>query len=564
MTPLGLVEHGAPALPVLPDTTPAIQLSLEDTLASAGRLWVRGRLVGAFPPLPAAVQSEWWWNRWGRKPVPPLPAPTFRLEVRVSGAVLEATLPLQPGGRFEAVLPASLPRARRGWRVARYRAQYHDRAAEACGLILAPWSEVRSGVVVVLPLDHTTAPDAGQRLGRSQAAAQLTPVLQHLHRDRSGNWPLYYLAAVPAGDVVRASELALAATTLGWPTGNFILLPSEDGAAADVLLRGLDRLRELFTGELELVVLNREPALEWSLPAQLGSAEDRATVPRLVNVRDDAWSAVEGDRPVPVRNHSPSVRILRAGPVPRHPVVFCHGMLAYSMLRMQIPEDHNCFTPLRKFLQERGCRVFFPRVLPTGSVAERAAQLRDQIRAWTDEPVNLIAHSMGGLDCRFLISRLGLADRVRSLTTVASPHRGSYLADWFLANYRNRVPLLLMLEAAGVNLAGFRDCRPSACAEFNAQTPDAPGVRYFSYLGDVPQWKVTPVLRRAWTLLTAAEGPNDAMVSIASARWGEVLGTVSADHFAQTPDGLFVREAEDFDSLGFFTRIVEDLARRGF
>jgi triacylglycerol lipase len=258
------------------------------------------------------------------------------------------------------------------------------------------------------------------------------------------------------------------------------------------------------------------------------------------------------------------VRILRAGPVPRGPVVFCHGMLAYSMLRMQISEDHNSFASVRKFLEERGCRVLFPRVLPTGGVAERARQLRDQIVRWTDEPVNLIAHSMGGLDCRFLITHLDMAERVRSLTTIATPHRGSYLADWFLDNYRNRFPLLRALEAVGVNLDGFRDCRPSICAQFNATTPDVPKVRYFSYAGEVPQWKVTPVLRRAWAILTAAEGPNDAMVSVTSARRGEFLGTICADHFAQTPDGLFVRAAEDFDSLGFCTRVVEELARRGF
>jgi len=45
---------------------------------------------------------------------------------------------------------------------------------------------------------------------------------------------------------------------------------------------------------------------------------------------------------------------------------------------------------------------------------------------------------------------------------------------------------------------------------------------------------------------------------------GRYLGTIRADHFAQTPDGLFVHPEESFDSLGFFLRMVEDLARRGF
>src|SRR5439155_18876213 len=111
---------------------------------------------------------------------------------------------------------------------------------------------------------------------------------------------------------------------------------------------------------------------------------------------------------------------------------------------------------------------------------------------------------------------------------------------------------------------GFRDCRPSACVGFNASTPDMSGVRYFSYLGSVPSSRVSPLLRRAWSLLSAAEGSNDGMVSLESARWGECLGVVQADHFAETPDRVFVRPGEDFDPLGFHVRLLEDLALRGF
>jgi len=43
--------------------------------------------------------------------------------------------------------------------------------------------------------------------------------------------------------------------------------------------------------------------------------------------------------------------------------------------------------------------------------------------------VNVIGHSMGGIDARVAIARFGAAERVASLTTVASPHRGTPLAD---------------------------------------------------------------------------------------------------------------------------------------
>jgi hypothetical protein len=70
-------------------------------------------------------------------------------------------------------------------------------------------------------------------------------------------------------------------------------------------------------------------------------------------------------------------------------------------------------------------------------------------------------------------------------------------------------------------------------------------------------------LRRAWNILTTVEGPNDGLVSVRSGTWGEVLGTLSVDHFAQTPDGLFVRPGESFDALHFYSRLIENLAHMG-
>jgi len=36
--------------------------------------------------------------------------------------------------------------------------------------------------------------------------------------------------------------------------------------------------------------------------------------------------------------------------------------------------------------------------------------------------VHLFAHSMGGLDARHMITHLGMANRVRTLTTIGTPH----------------------------------------------------------------------------------------------------------------------------------------------
>lgn len=84
--------------------------------------------------------------------------------------------------------------------------------------------------------------------------------------------------------------------------------------------------------------------------------------------------------------------------------------------------------------------------------------------------VNLIGHSMvrshsllspiwltdsqGGLDARFLISQLKPTTfKVKSLTTIATPHRGSSFADFLLEDLigRSQVPALLgLMSSVGV------------------------------------------------------------------------------------------------------------------
>jgi triacylglycerol lipase len=555
MAPLEAVEP-TPVKPTL--ASPSADLQLYDTLASANRLWLRGRLS-----LPAGdpAGKRSWWERWRPATQDPTPVLLAQVQTQVGGEVLTAEVPLQSDGEFEVTFEAPLPEARRGWRVARNHVTVNGQTHCACSVVLTPPALNSSGIVVVLPLAFTYEPAGVQQLTQSVHAARLTEVLRDL--TEGGTRPVYYLCCVPCANPHTQTELALAATSLGWPSGQFVLLSGRRAGAAETLVGGLDRLRWLFAEQLDFLVLNQEPAAEAALAAAVGAHADRAAVSRYFGSQDDLRTVqlvAGGHAPALVRH---AFRPTRSHCVPRHPIVFCHGMLAISMLRMQLPEDTNYFIHLRPFLRERGIQALYPNVIPTGGVAERAEQVRDEIRRWTDDPVNLIAHSMGGLDARFLIARLGMADRVRSLTTISSPHHGTYVADWFCLHYRERVPLLLALEAFGVNVDGFRDCRTDICRTFNENTPNAAGVRYFSYTATVPCSRVSPLLRRGWNLLTPQEGPNDGLVSVRSSAWGEVLGKLAVDHFAQTPDGLFVRDAETFDPLGFYFNLIEDLAHRG-
>src|SRR5260370_31451459 len=98
---------------------------------------------------------------------------------------------------------------------------------------------------------------------------------------------------------------------------------------------------------------------------------------------------------------------------PRYPVVLAHGFLGFDELELGW-HRHAYFRGIAARLEQIGAKVYSPRVPPAASIATRADRLGALIRALPDERVNIVAHSMGGLDARYAISQLGLSGKVAS------------------------------------------------------------------------------------------------------------------------------------------------------
>src|SRR5881227_3545825 len=118
----------------------------------------------------------------------------------------------------------------------------------------------------------------------------------------------------------------------------------------------------------------------------------------------------------------------RRAPRLRHPVILAHGMLGFDEIAVA-GRRHQYFRKIADGLSGLDAKFHTPRVPAAAPVAVRAKQLRALVHELPSERVNVIAHSMGGLDARYAISRLGLGDRVASLVTIATPHLGTPLAD---------------------------------------------------------------------------------------------------------------------------------------
>jgi triacylglycerol lipase len=125
-------------------------------------------------------------------------------------------------------------------------------------------------------------------------------------------------------------------------------------------------------------------------------------------------------------------------------------------------------------------------VPPSASIEERAEKLALQIAdAAGGRHVNIIAHSMGGLDARYMISHLRPANvAVRSLVTIASPHHGSSFADFLFREIgKERLPeIYKLVERVGMGTGAFTQLTSTYMTNnFNPRTPDDSDVSYFSY-----------------------------------------------------------------------------------
>ena len=214
------------------------------------------------------------------------------------------------------------------------------------------------------------------------------------------------------------------------------------------------------------------------------------------------------------------------------PIVLAHGMLGLAQAFIQGLRLADYFKGIPEWLEENGYQVIIPQVEGIGSVKTRAANLKGQILEATDQPVHIIAHSQGGLDSRYMISHLDMAKQVRSLTTIATPHRGSPVADWTISKTQ-KIGVFKMLEWSTMDTQAFMDLRTAECEEFNHKTPNVDSVKYFSVAGEPKREEMLTPLRALHDIVSETEGPNDGLVSTQSATWGEETIIWPADHAQQ-------------------------------
>jgi triacylglycerol lipase len=239
----------------------------------------------------------------------------------------------------------------------------------------------------------------------------------------------------------------------------------------------------------------------------------------------------------------------------KYPIVLAHGMAGFN----QLFGVYEYFYGIPSALRDKGGKVYTTTVSQFNTTEARGEQLLAQVKtiaAINGGKVNLIGHSHGGLDIRYVAAVR--PDLVASVTSVGSPHKGADLATWLRANvsggsftegvlsfFANSLGTVLGLLTGKTNpqdaIAALNSLSASGMATFNSKYPagvpttacgsgsaSVSGVRYYS-------WSGTGVLTNALDISDAAMGltsffyseANDGLVGRCSSR----LGTVIRDNY---------------------------------
>jgi triacylglycerol lipase len=223
---------------------------------------------------------------------------------------------------------------------------------------------------------------------------------------------------------------------------------------------------------------------------------------------------------------------------------------------------------------------------------------------------NIIGHSHGGLYTRYAITNLGIAPYVASLTTVDSPHRGSFI-DQLELDIEAAIPALGSLIASAMPFTGD----PVKLAEndkdlsidymtnvFNPNTPNVKGVYYQSFACAYRYYDIlkaefdgidevinavegnpTPVPTTALGFAEllynalpdlAAEcyylggGLGDGLVQVSSAQWGTYLGTQMGPWYSKGLNHLdavnIAPYGAQWDAVGYWVQLVKNLKAKGY
>lgn len=261
----------------------------------------------------------------------------------------------------------------------------------------------------------------------------------------------------------------------------------------------------------------------------------------------------------------------------KYPILLVHGM------GFRDHKHPNYWGRIPKHLINLGAKVHYGKQDSNGSIETNAEFLKERINMILSESgaskLNIIAHSKGGLDIRYMISSLEIGDKVASLTTISTPHKGSKAMDkifkiphfliWFFTKIAD-LWFRILGDRHPNTYRVLKSLRTKDAILFNQKNIDLPSIYYQSYAFTMERARSDIFLMIPNLFVGLIGGKNDGFLTPSEVEWGEFQGIIMSN----SNRGISHMDEVDFrrrkltkkpgkgisDILEVYTKIYQDLA----
>lgn len=268
----------------------------------------------------------------------------------------------------------------------------------------------------------------------------------------------------------------------------------------------------------------------------------------------------------------------------KYPILLVHGMGFRDRKHL------NYWGRIPKKLEAKGAQIFYGHQDSNATIEENAVMvaksLSDVLSRTGAEKVNIIAHSKGGLEARYLISSLGMADKVATLSTINTPHNGSRTVDRLLKFPRPLIKIAGKCTDIWMRLLGDKSpdtfsvlyqFKSSSAAHFNEENPAAEGVYYQSFWFKMKHAFSDITMVIPYLAVKLSEGDNDGLLPESAIIYGNYRGmyTSSSGRGISHADEVDLRrmrftrkkpsnDHEVSDITEFYIQLVSELKGMGY
>ncbi|GHV52109.1 hypothetical protein AGMMS49579_08860 [Spirochaetia bacterium] len=256
----------------------------------------------------------------------------------------------------------------------------------------------------------------------------------------------------------------------------------------------------------------------------------------------------------------------------KYPVILVHGLVGHNK-----EEDADNWGRIPEVLRRQGVDLYFGNTEGMGTYESNAAILKNRIEEvllkTNKEKVNIISHSKGGLDSRYLIWRYDFGDKVASVTMISTPHHGWEFADFLYKESIAHPGLGKSTLKRYSRLYGKKEqdvydviyqLTTESMRGFNVIVQPDEKVFYQTYYSTMKNAFDDFKYSYAFSYIKNISGKNDGLVSEKSVQWGtdcfEIEGGISHNEIVDVKK----RKISGVDIPLIYINIVKKLSEKGF